>query len=540
MKADLLIFGNIVTMNEYRPYAEAVAIKGERIMYVGTKEIAKKLASANTVIYDYGSNSVYPGFLEAHCHPGGAGYSMSQIARLDRNSSLDECVKVMKEYIDAHPEKEFYSGSGFEEHDIAPHHSMLDAICDDKPVMCTDTGGHSMWLNSKAMEKYGINEEAVKRWGTSCVRVDEDGKPTGYISEGPVFYLRSVTKIPLEDMKNAVLCWQDYCLSKGYTAVYNAGVNLVGDKEAEAYYELEAEGKLKHYTFAGSMVDEQSTDPEGDIERISKEIKEHNSKHYNVIGAKVFCDGVVEGHTAWMLEDYIDEPGYRGVKRYCDHDLIVRLVSAANEHKMNVHVHTIGDAAIKAWVDGIAEAEEKTGDFDRRHALAHLQYIRDIDIQRIADYHIIPVCGLMWIQKTYAEYQSMVNYLGLEKALMGFRVNSFIKAGAVVVSHSDFPVSPSFSVPMTICLGAQGYLPSMGEEYLRNKDEVVGRMNALKALTTNVAYMWHQENNMGSLEEGKMANITVFDKDFLKDDVAEIENSKCLATFVDGQLVYKL
>ncbi len=135
---------------------------------------------------------------------------------------------LLKKYIDEHPEKEFYSGSGFEEHEIPPHHSMLDAICNDKVVMCTDSGGHSMWLNAKAMEKYGINEEAVKKWGTGCVRIDKDGKPTGYISEGPVFYIRSVTKIPLEDMRNALLCWQDYCLSKGYTAVYNAGVNIVG------------------------------------------------------------------------------------------------------------------------------------------------------------------------------------------------------------------------------------------------------------------------------------------------------------------------
>ncbi len=133
----------------------------------------------------------------------------------------------------------------------------------------------------------------------------------------------------------------------------------------------------------------------------------------------------------------------------------------------------------------------------------------------------------------------LVLYLGREKAINGSRVKSFIDAGAVVASHSDFPVSPSFSVPQSICLGSQGYLPSFGEKYLRNKNEVIGRMNALKVLTTNVAYMWHQEDRMGSLEVGKLANITVFDKDFLKDDLKEVENSKCLATFVDGKLVYK-
>lgn len=538
-KVDLLVLGNVITMDEYKMHAEAVAIKDDKIVYVGSAKVAKKLCDEHTKVYDYGKNSVYPGFLEAHCHPGGAGYQMNCVAHLDRNGSLEDCVKVMKDYMDANPDKAFYSGAGFEEHDVPPNAAMLDAICKDKVMMCTDSGGHSMWINSKAMEVFGINEEAVKRWGTACVRVDKNGKPTGYISETPVFYIRSQIKIPVEDMKQAVLYWQDFCLSNGYTGVYNAGVELVSKNEPIAYQELEKEGKLHHYMFAGSLVDENTKSPEDDIERIALDMKEHNSRHYNIIGAKVFCDGVVEGHTAWMLEDYIDQPGYKGVSRFADHDKIVRLLTAASKHKMNVHVHTIGDAAIKTWVDGISEVEEKTLDFDRRHALAHLQVIRDEDIKRMADYNIMAVCGMMWIQKTYAEYETMVLYLGREKAINGSRVKSFIDAGAVVASHSDFPVSPSFSVPQSICLGSQGYLPSFGEKYLRNKNEVIGRMNALKVLTTNVAYMWHQEDLMGSLEVGKLANITVFDKDFLKDDLKEVENSKCLATFVDGKLVYK-
>lgn len=538
-KADLLILGNIITMDEHKPLAEAVAIVNDTIIYVGSAEVAKKLCDDNTQIYDYGKNSVYPGFLEAHCHPGGAGYQMNCVAHLDRNASLEDCVKVMKAYMDNNPNMVFYSGAGFEEHDIPPNAAMLDAICKDKVMMCTDSGGHSMWINSKAMEVFKIDEEAVKKWGTACVRVDENGKPTGYISEAPVFYIRSQVKIPLEDIKQAVCYWQDYCLSMGYTGIYNAGVELVSQNEPLAYQELEKEGRLHHYVFGGSLVDENTKSPEEDIRRIASDMKEHNSRHYNIIGAKVFCDGVVEGHTAWMLEDYIDQPGYKGVSRFADHDKIVRLLTAASEYKMNVHIHTIGDAAIKAWVDGISEVEEKTLDFDRRHALAHLQVIRDEDIKRMADYNIMAVCGMMWVQKTHAEYETMVLYLGQEKATDGFRVKSFMDAGAVVASHSDFPVSPSFSVPMSICLGSQGYLPSLGEKYLRNKNEVIGRMNSLKALTTNVAYMWHQEDRMGSLTVGKLANLTVFDKDFLKDDLAEVENAKCLATFVDGQLVYK-
>jgi len=111
--------------------------------------------------------------------------------------------------------------------------------------------------------------------------------------------------------------------------------------------------------------------------------------------------------------------------------------------------------------------------------------------------------------------------------------------GAVVGSHSDYPVSPYFSVPHSVCYGALGYLPSHGEERLRHQAECLSREDALKALTINVAYMWHEEDRMGSLATGKLANLTVFDRDFLKDDFKDIETAKCLATYVDGELVYK-
>ncbi len=538
-KADLLILGNVITMDEHKPCAEAVVVKGDKIVYVGAEEVARKLCDNNTKVCNYGKNSVYPGFLEAHCHPGGAGATMGLIVNLDPGASLEECVQVMKEYMEKHPEKPLYQGMGFEEHDVQPRADMLDAICPDKIMMCTDSGGHSMWLNTKAMEKFGINKDAVEKWGTACVRVDENGNPTGYISEGPVFHVRANNEITMDEFKEAMLCWQNYALSMGYTAVYNAGVEVTNWMEPLAIYELEKEGKLLHYIFSGSLIGDNTDTPEDDINRIAKEAKEHNSKHYKLIGAKVFCDGVIEGHTAWMLDEYVDQPGYYGVARFDDHEKMVRLIKAAEKQNMNVHVHTIGDAAVKAWVDAIAEAEEATGNFDMRNALAHLQAVNSREIKRMAEYNIMAVCGIMWVEKSHALYDVMIKYVGQKKADLGFPVKDFLDQGAVVLSHSDFPVSPTFSAPWTICYGVAGYLPSHGKEMMRHEDQNISRLDTLKAITTNVAYSWHEENRMGSLEIGKLANITVFDKDFLKDDLKEVENAKCLATFVDGKQVYK-
>lgn len=371
------------------------------------------------------------------------------------------------------------------------------------------------------------------------MRVDANGNLTGFISEVPTFHVRAQIKISVDEMKTALLAWQDYSLSNGYTGLYNAGAGLLTPSETLAYYALEEEGKLKHYTYAGIFVKDNTDTPEADMDKIAAEAEQHTSKHYRILGAKVFCDGVVEAHTGWLIDDYLDKPGYKGVTRFSDHEKMVRLTKVAEKHNMNVHVHSIGDAATKAWVDAFAEVEEATGDFDMRNALAHLQVVREEDIKRIADYNVMAVAGMMWTPKVPAGFNQEVEYLGEERAYRAYPIKAFLDCGAVIASHSDYPVSPAFSVPQAVCLGAAGYLPSRGKELIRHADQCPSRLDILKALTVNVAYMWHEENHMGSLAIGKLANIAVFDKDFLKDDFAAIENAKCLATFVDGELVYR-
>ncbi|MCR5731389.1 MAG: amidohydrolase [Sphaerochaetaceae bacterium] len=538
-KADMLVLGNVITMDEKKPYAEAVVAKGDKIIYVGSAEVARELCDEHTKVYDYGKNSVYPGFLEAHCHAGAAGYKKIGTAQLDLDATPEECAQVMKEYMEKYPNKPLFSGGGFNFAKDLPDASLLDEICPDKKMLLTSVDGHSMWLNTKAMEAFGINEEAVKKWGESCIKVDENGKPTGYISEAPTFHVRAQVEISVEEMKNCMLNWQDYSFSMGYTGVYNAGAELITKNEIEASHELDQEGKLKQYIFAGSLINDNTDTPEADIENIAEKAKKYNGKHYKIIGAKVFCDGVIEAHTAWMLDDYLDQPGYRGVARFDDHEKMVRLLKAASDHKMNVHVHSIGDASTKAWVDAIAEAEKATGNMDMRNSLAHLHIVRKEDVKRFADYNIVAVAGMMWAEKEPVYFDQEKSYVGEKKAYDGYRMREFIENGAVLVSHSDYPVSPEISVPIAICMGGQGYIPSHGIECRRSDHQFIGRKETLKALTINVAYSWHAEDIMGSLEIGKLANITVFDKDFMKDDFSDIEKAECLATIVDGEIVYE-
>ena len=540
MKAETIILGNVITMDEFKPYAEAIAVADEKIIYVCSRETAMKLQDDKTTILDYGNNSIYPGFLEAHCHPGLAGTNMLGRATLLEGKTPEDYVAILKKYVEENQDKPHIVGAGWSDDLLYQLNAkQLDEICPDKPMINQSSSGHMMWINTKAMEAYDINEEAVTQWGTECIHVDENGKPNGLLAEKPAIDLVKRVQPELEQAKKELLGFQQYAFANGYTGVYDAGYQLLTKHDPRAYKELDDEGKLKLYTFCGSFVNDNTDTPEEDMERIVKEAEEYNGKHVRVIGAKVFADGVVEGHTAWMLDDYADKPGYKGVRRFDDHDKMVRLVKAAAAHDMNVHIHSIGDGSTRAWIDAIAEAQSETGNFDMRNALAHLQEVTTEDVKRIGEYNIMAVCGIMWAMKDSVGFKQEVEYVGEEKSNNAYPVKSIMDGGGVVVNHSDYPVSPVFSAVQAFCMGVLKKLPSLSDDYIRNIDQAISRHEALKTLTSNVAYMWHEEDRMGSISLGKLANFVVFDRDFMHDDFTEIEKAVCLATIVDGDVVYK-
>ena len=532
MKAETIILGNVITMDEFKPCAEAIAVADEKIIYVGSRDAAMKLKDDKTRVLDYGKNSVYPGFLEAHCHPGLAGNNMFGRANLTEGKTPEDYLKILKKYVDENQDKPHIVGSGWTDDLLYQLNAkQLDEICPDKPMINQSVSGHMMWINTKAMEAYDINEEAVAQWGTECIHVDENGKPNGLLAEKPAIDLVKRVQPELDQAKKELLGFQQYAFANGYTGVYDAGYQLLTQHDPRAYKELDDEGKLKLYSFCGSFVNDNTDTPEEDVERIVKEAKEYNGKHVRVIGAKVFADGVVEGHTAWMLDDYVDKPGYKGVTRFDDHDKMVRLVKAAAAHDMNVHIHSIGDGATRAWIDAIAQA--------MRNALAHLQEVTPEDVKRFGEYNVMAVCGIMWAVREPGFFDQEVAYVGEEKSYRAYPVKSIIDGGGVVANHSDYPVSPTFSAVQAFCLGVLKKLPSQSDDHIRNIDQAISRHEALKTLTSNVAYMWHEEDRMGSISVGKLANFAVFDRDFMHDDFAEIEKAVCLATIVDGDVVYK-
>ena len=540
----ILILGNIITMDEKRPTAKAALVKNGVFAYIGDAETAKQLAGSDAKVLNYGENFIYPGFLEAHSH----GYLAGDraIGQADLSgvipTDFDRYREIIKDFIAKNPQREIYMASGWNENDEYVTKAYLDGICPDKPLIMQTGGGHSMLLNTKALEWAGIDREYAQKYSPDEVHVDENGEPDGYVCEAPVFEIMPKVPKTLEDAKNFLLAWQDIAFANGYTAAADAGVELVTPTATQAYYELEQEGKLKLRTYAYLRVPENAEDPKAEVARIAAERAEYSNEYFHVIGVKTFLDGVIEAHTGWQLDDYLDAPGYHGLERFNDHDKMVELITEADREGLSVHVHSVGNGATHFMLDCIEDAEKITGDLDQRNVLAHLQFVTDEDIRRMAETGSVPAVAPLWSPKVPGGFDMETAYVGKELAEQAYPIKSFYDAGANVVFHSDYPVSPMLDIKLSVYTGEKRTLPPgiFGEVSTRsNIDEAITREQSLRALTINVARAWRQEDRLGSIEFGKLANMTVYDCDFLHDDIEKVAQANIIATIVDGEEVYK-
>ena len=539
-----LVFGNIITMDEKRPFAKAALVKDGVFAFIGSAEEAKRLAAADAEVLDYGENFIYPGFLESHCHGYFAGDRAVGQANL-MQVGLTDYVKyreIIKEFIAKNPQRKFYVAAGWAENEEYVTKAYLDEICSDKPLLMQTGGGHSMLLNTKALEWAGIDAAYAKKMGYDLVHVDQNGEPDGYICEAPVMELMPKLSATFEEAKNLLLAWQEIAFKNGYTAVADAGTEIFFKESARAYHALEEEGKLKLRTYAYVLTEDNVDDPKAEVARVAAVRANYSGEYFHVVGIKAFLDGVTEAHTGWQNQDYADQPGYHGVERFNNHDKMVQLIAEADKEGLSVHVHSEGGGATHFMLGCIEDAEKITGDKDQRNVLAHLHFVTEEDIRRMAATGSVPAVPPLWTAKIPGFYDIEVKYVGEELASQSYPIKSFFDAGACPVFHSDYPVSPSFNIPISIYMAETRALPKGmldGADTRHNVKEAITREQSLRALTINVAHAWHQEHRLGSIEFGKIANMTVYDCDFLHDDIEKVAQANLIATLVDGKEVYK-
>jgi hypothetical protein len=321
-----------------------------------------------------------------------------------------------------------------------------------------------------------------------------------------------------------------------------AGVTLCHDAMLEtqsiaAFRELEAEGLLK-MRFRGALLMKPDQGAEEQIELMLRVRSANTSPYFQVEAAKIFVDGVIEGGTAYLLEPYEHRPDFRGEPIWGP-EILNQMSAALDRENVQIHVHVIGDAATKITLDALEYAQEQNGRRDSRHLITHLQLVTPEDIPRFRQLGVIGVPQPFWFKVDDYYRNLALPYLGKDRADSQYPMRSFIDAGVVMASASDFPVTIPFDPLIGIQTGITRSAISVEPEEILWPDEKVDLEEMIASFTYNGAYANYLENELGSLEVGKRADIVVLEKNLFEISSTEIAQTKVLLTLVDGEVVFR-
>jgi len=534
----IIINAKFYTLNEKNTWAEAIAIKEGTIVYVGSTEGVNSYIDKKTEVIDLKGKFAMPSFVESHLHPLSNAYAYNFQAALMKLDNHDDYIKAIKKFAKEHPKMEGIMGAGFERtlYDKAgPKKEWLDAIDSERPIGVISTDIHSMWVNSKALEIAGITKDTPNPKGGVIAKDPKTGEPTGMLQEMPAMSLvwDILPAASKEDYKTSLLWMQEWLNREGITTAHDAWMEF-DPNFYNAYKELADEGKLT-VRFRGSWYIDPNNEEHTVSEQIEKGIKlseGFKNPHFQVNSFKFLADGTVQEETAVLLEPYTHRPDFYGNKNWED-DAMEDAFNAVNEAGYQIHVHAIGDGATKYTLDALEESDGEIS--ENRHSFAHLQLVRPKDIKRMAEMGITAHMSQYWMVMDEDYDNFYLPYLGQKRSENTYPHKSFFDAGVNVTVASDFMTS-KFDLMTAIYNGMER--SSVGGEQLSPANERVSLEEMLEATTINGAYANFLENEVGSLEVGKKADIVVLSKNLFEINTEEIPDVEIEMTFFEGRKVY--
>jgi hypothetical protein len=538
--ADLILYnGSVYTVDKEKSRAEAVAIAGGNIIFVGSNKEAKTHESKQTKVIDLEGKMILPGFFDSHAHASMGGAEALFTVDLNGCKSQGEAVDKVKEYKNNNPDAEMIIGVGWGNAigtGIGPRKEALDQITPDVPVCLYSEDHHSLWVNSKALELAGITNETPDPKGGVIERDPATGEPSGTLRESAMNLVwNHIPDYSVEQYKEGILAYQKMAARCGITSVHEPFMR--NGNAIQAYSELEKEGKLT-IRYRNSLF----VDPEKGLEQVDDLVKEREKHsggaYFQTNSVKFFIDGVVEGATAYLEEPYehIDTRG----ELVWDPDRYKETAARLHQEKFTIHIHAIGDAATRIALDGLEYAESKGEPFDARHAITHLQLMNPEDILRMKKLDVVAVPNPYWFMKEAGYYdQIAVPYLGKERAEKQYLMKSLIDAGIVAASASDYPVTMDFHPLNGIQLGVTRIEPGETDPGLANNPrERTSLASMIESFTINGAYSLKLDHLTGSIEKGKKADLIVLDQNLFEVPEGEINQVKVLLALFEGKEVY--
>ncbi len=545
--ADWIFYdGAVYTVNRARPWAQAVAVSGRQIAYVGSTRGAETYRGSNTRMVNLRGAMILPGFVESHLHFVGGAVSDNPDLSISDADTQDHLFRLLDQYARDHPDEDPVLGRGWK-HVLFPQgptKEMLDPIFPDRAVQLRSIDGHSSWVNSVALERAGIDRSSPDpQPGFSYFVRDEQGEPTGFLMEGASQIVsEALVNVDSDYVRGAVQRLQPEFSAEGLTTVYDAGV--ITDCEEEdafsALQELDQEGELA-LRVMGSYVLDNDEDAPGAVARLLEMRDRYYSNHLSVSVLKIFLDGVPETHTALLLEPYADRPDFRGTPNLAP-DTFKSVVTEADRSGIDVHVHAIGEGATRMTLDAVEAAQAANGRQGTRHTSCHVYYVEPDDLQRFRQLGVIAQTSGEWI--LWDDFHDLMTVrLGDERTRQLYRLDSLAADGAVVTLGSDWPYSAnivSYSPLLQIEMAHTRRQPGAAcAEPLPPENEALSLPEAIASMTINGAYQLRMEDEVGSIEAGKRADLVILQKNLFDLPSHEIHDTRVLLTMMDGRAVHQ-
>ncbi|MFE4075841.1 amidohydrolase [Peribacillus sp. YIM B13477] len=526
--ADVIISSNTVfTGLSDQPEPASIAIKDNKIVAIGTEEEIKHCAGEHTKSYQFKDQLIMPGFHDFHLHIMQGAVALNSV-NLFAARSEDEALEMIGEFAESIPENQWVIGftwdAGYWDTQQLPTRHSLDHILPDRPALMFHAEGHYAWVNTKALEIANITRHSENPF-YGIIGKDENGEPNGILYEKAMDAVIRHAFNFSNSQKNEIFSnFLAHAASLGVTSVNDLhGLKTI--ESLDVFKEFEDNGKLTTRIHLWPALN-------GDLGH-SKQLREtYQSDKLRVSGLKQFIDGVITARTAYLLEPYADQPETRGETSFPP-ETIKKWVVAADKEGFSIRFHAIGDGAIRLALDAYEEAQKTNGKRDSRHSVEHIEVIHPDDIHRFSELGV--TASMQPDHLAMSERGVYTEQVGAEREKYVFSINTLLKTGAKLAFGTDFPID--ILNPLLQIYRAVTRIDSSGKT-VWHPHECITLAEALKAYTSGPAYGTFREQELGTLEAGKLADIIVLERNLFEVLVEEIPDIKVLLTMVDGQVVY--
>jgi predicted amidohydrolase YtcJ len=532
----LLVNARVYTVNPQQPWAEAVAIRGDKIVAVGSADQLNAYRRNSTKIIDAGGRLVLPGFVDCHIHFMDGSLGLTQVD-LNDTKTIPAIQKRVKEYAAAHPEKPWITGMGWTYPTFGasalPDKKILDEVVADRPVYLVAFDGHSSWANSRALQMAGITAKTPDPPNGIIVR-DQNGEATGALKESAGDLVAKLMPQPTREDRLAALRLGIREANKyGLVRVHSAG----GDFEwLDLYDQLRRDGQLTLRFYIAYFLDPPELTP-STLEKIEQARRTYKDDWISGGAVKTMLDGVVEAHTAAMLHPYSDDPSQSG-KLFWDPEKYAQAVTELDRRSLQIFTHAIGDRAVRLALDAYQHAAESNHTSDARPRIEHIETISAPDIPRFGKLGVIASFQPLHAYPDEDTLDIWARNVGPERAQRAWVWRSIENTGGRLAFGSDWPV-----VTLNPWPGVQNALTRQTTEGTPPDGfvpkERISLEDTIKAYTLGAAFAGRREKTEGSLEPGKLADLIVLSQDLFKIDPSSIAKTEVLLTMVGGKLVYQ-